>query len=312
MKVLVIGGTGLVGPHVVDRLLSAGAQVALFNRRGMGPNTVTPIKGNRRDTASLRKAFLDFRPDVAIDMIPYTKEDAQGLVEASSGCTSSLIAVSSIDVYLAYGRLHKTEPGEPLLGPITELSPLRTKRSKEGRAYDKLGVEEVLSRSATVPVSIFRLPMIYGPPDTSRVGHYVKRMVDKRPLIPIGSSYAKWRVRRLFTQNCAEAISLCTLASPSRSAIYNVAEERSYAEREWIEVIGRVLDWRGEIIEVADQDLPPPFGIDTRQEMSIDSSRIRKDLGYHEIVDCSRAREVAVKWVRDEFLAGRINEPVDY
>jgi nucleoside-diphosphate-sugar epimerase len=312
MKALVIGGTGLMGPHVVDRLRARGVEVAVFNRRGKEADGENAIKGDRRDATALRRAFQDFRPDIAVDMIPFTKQDAQGLLEASRGCVSGLVAVSSIDVYLAYGRLHRTEPGPPLPEPITESAPLRTKLSKEAPANDKLGVEQLLMESRETPVSILRFPMIYGPPDTSRVGTYVKRMLDRRPFILLNSSYARWRVSRAFALNCAEAIVLCALAPRSGAAAYNVAETHSFAEREWIREIGRVLDWKGEIVEAPDDVLAPPFGIDCGQEMVIDSTRIRTERGYREIVDCAEARRQAVEWARDEFASGRRGESVDY
>ena len=301
-----------MGPHVAARLRSANVEVVLFNRRGASDGGVPVIKGDRREPGALRKAFANFRPDVAIDMIPFTIEDAHCLVEASRVCSSALVAISSMDVYLAYGRLHRTEVGPIIEGPISESAPLRTKLGRDGSEYDKLGVERVLIQSCETPLSILRLPMIYGPPDMRRVGEYVKRVCDGRLRIPISASYAHWRTSRASSRNCAEAIPLCALAGKPGLSVYNVAEERIYSQAEWIGKIGRILDWKGKVIEVKDTRWPPPFGIDTRQEMIVDSSRIRAELGFREIVEPEEALKEAVCWARDELDSGRRQEDVDY
>ena len=77
-----------------------------------------------------------------------------------------VIAISSMDVYRAWGVVHQSEPGslEPL--PLTEDSPVRTNRqlyppetikmmqsifSWVDEHYDKIAVEEAILNSSEVP-----------------------------------------------------------------------------------------------------------------------------------------------------------------
>jgi nucleoside-diphosphate-sugar epimerase len=154
--------------------------------------------------------------------------------------------------------------------------------------------------------------MIYGPPDLRRVGEYVRRICDGRRRIPLAASYARYRTARASNRNCAEAVALCALARRSGASVYNVAEERTYSQAEWIGKIGRVLGWNGAVAEIDDAQWPPPFGIDTRQEMIIDSSRIRAELGFREVIEPEEALKEAVCWAKDELEAGKCQVDVDY
>src|SRR4029077_20322350 len=96
------------------------------------------------------------------------------------GIVRRVVAISSMDVYRAWGVLHRVEDGplEPL--PITEDSPLRTTRrlySSEtlkmmasifswlDDEYDKIAVEEAIMGDAELSGTVLRLPMVYGPGD---------------------------------------------------------------------------------------------------------------------------------------------------
>src|SRR2546428_5358115 len=127
MRVLVIGGTGFIGPDVLRRLVASGHEVAIFHRGEHETDLadVTHIHGDRARIREHRDDFARFRPEIAIEMRAMTEADARATVDALRGIAGRLLAVSSMDVYRAYGRLQGTEPGplEPL--PLTEDSPLR-------------------------------------------------------------------------------------------------------------------------------------------------------------------------------------------
>jgi len=120
MRILIIGGTNFIGPYLVRRLVGAGHDVAVFHRgqaRADLPDLVRHITGDRRRIVDRRDEFLRFGPDVAVDMIAYTEDDAQGLVETFRGLARRVVVISSGDVYLAYGRVTRTEPGADRADP---------------------------------------------------------------------------------------------------------------------------------------------------------------------------------------------------
>ena len=143
------------------------------------------ILGDRKQLASYRDEIRQLKPDVAVDMIPYSREDAASFMETMQGLAGRVIALSSIDVYLAYGRIHRTEPGPPIPVPLSESAPLRQTDQPAGPKYDKIAVEKIVMGNGNLPGTILRLPAIYGPHDhLHRLHPYLKRMDDGRPANP--------------------------------------------------------------------------------------------------------------------------------
>lgn len=71
-------------------------------------------------------------------------------------------------------------------------------------------------------------------------------------------------------------------------------------EAEWIQRIAQATGWKGEIITLSDKQMPAhlrkPY--DFSQDWSLDSSRIREELGYVEPTPPDIAMECSVAWQR--------------
>ena len=128
MKVLIVGGTGFIGPYVVAGLHELGHEVTAYHRgrtRAPLPAGVKEVLGDRAQLCERRAELAALRPEVVVDMRPMSEDDAQGVMTACRGIAQRFVAISSQDVYLAYGRLKGTEPGPPVAVPLTEESALR-------------------------------------------------------------------------------------------------------------------------------------------------------------------------------------------
>src|SRR5260370_39188668 len=64
-------------------------------------------------------------PEVVSDMIPFIEQDAREVMSAFRGVARRVVAISSQDVYQAFGRVNGKESGPVDAVPITEDSPLR-------------------------------------------------------------------------------------------------------------------------------------------------------------------------------------------
>jgi NADH dehydrogenase len=78
MQIGIIGGTGFVGSHIVDRLSEEGHQLRLLTRPGSehklpSHDAVTPVTGDVGDEAALRQCFEGC--DAAIFLIGILRED---------------------------------------------------------------------------------------------------------------------------------------------------------------------------------------------------------------------------------------------
>jgi nucleoside-diphosphate-sugar epimerase len=106
MKVLILGGTGLISTAITEQLLARGDTVFHYNR-GKRDATfggrVTTVTGDRYDHPAFVRQMgelqADHRFDVVIEMIGYKPDDVEDLSAAFAGKTGHLIFCSTVDVY---------------------------------------------------------------------------------------------------------------------------------------------------------------------------------------------------------------------
>ncbi len=152
-----------------------------------------------------------------------------------------------------------------------------------------------------LPGTILRLPMVYGPGDYQhRLFSYLKRMDDKRLAILLDEAEAQWRWTHGYVENVADAIALAVTDGRSAGEIYNVGEPFTFTMAEWIALIGKITGWQGRVVTVPHGRLPEPlrWDINAEQDLVVDSSRIRRELGYKERVDVEEALRKTVVWER--------------
>ncbi len=314
MRILVIGGTRFIGRAVVHLLSEQGHEVAVFHRTQANVPT-QQIFGDRAQLHSFKQDFARFSPEVVLDMIPFVEEDARSVMALFKGMVRRVVAISSQDVYRAYGRVLRTEPGPADPVPFTENSPLREKlypyrgatlRASEDKQrwmddYDKIPIERIVMNDPALPGTILRLPMVYGPGDNQhRLFEYLKRMDDKRPTILLDAAVASWRWTRSYVENVAAAIVLAVTDDRAAGRIYNVGEAQTLAIAEWIRAIADAVDWKGNIVTVPADRLPPYLvaEMDTTQELLMDTTRIRQELGYREPIELNEALARTISWER--------------
>lgn len=307
MRILVLGGSNLIGPPTVQRLLARGHRVAVFNRgqSAAPPDGVEHIIGERDALPSHRARFAAFAPDVVLHGICYTAPQAQAAVDVFAGLAGRMVMLSSVDVYRAFGRVLRTEPdadGPPGPLPIDEDAPLRSRLFPYGDAvrepdYDKIPAERVALGAEALPTTILRLPMVYGPRDhRHRMYDYARRMADGRPAILLGETVAAWRPCRAYVGDVAHAITLAVERGGRR--IYNVADPHDLSEKAWVEAIAAVYGWPGRVAVLPDGALPPAmrFEGDARHHLTVDSRRIRRELGFAETVPLDAALRATLDW----------------
>ena len=311
MRVLVIGGTGFIGPHLVRRLAGMGHSVAIFHRGNGGADLPAEhIRGDRRDLSTFH-----LQADVVIDLILSSGAQARALMDAFRGVARRVVAASSADVYRACEVLHGGEgPLEPV--PLREDSPLRTRLQTYPPAqlkmlqgifhwvddeYDKIPVERAILGDAKLPGTVLRLPMIYGPGDYLHRFHpFLRRMDDGRRVILFEEGWAAWRPPRGYVENVAEALALAADSGHAAGQVYNVAESPAFPELEWARKIAAATGWDGEFLTLPKERVPaylaPPGN--SAQHWEVDSSRIRRELGYREPVALDEAIRRTIAWER--------------
>lgn len=313
MRILILGGTRFIGPHVVHRLIEWGHSVTIFHRglnQAQFPPSVRSILGDRRELDGHRLEFERLAPDVVLDMYAMCEQDALDSTRVLSGIAGRFVVVSSMDVYRAYGVLLGLEDGPPDPLPLVEDSPLRTRlypyhgadtipldRTEE---YDKIPVEQVVLTRPDLPGTVVRLPMVYGPGDfRHRLYPFLQRMDRGRPTIVLPESVARWQGVWGYVENVALAIALAVSEERATGRVYHVAEAEPVDELERLSRLAMVAGWPGRFVVIPNTQVPswsPPLNL--AQRWVADSARIRRELGYAEAVDTQEALRRTMIWER--------------
>ena len=139
--------------------------------------------------------------------------------------------------------------------------------------------------------------MVHGPGDPyRRLSPYLKRMDDRRPAIILDEGLARWKCPRGYVEDVAAAIALAVVDERAAGRVFNVAEPDAFTEAEWVRRIGEAVGWRGEVVTVPGGRIPLPYRIE--QALDTDSGRIRRELGFVEVVTPGEALERTVAWER--------------
>jgi nucleoside-diphosphate-sugar epimerase len=316
MRVLLIGGTNFIGPYVVAALHRLDCEITVYHRGQHEPDLPPQVRHVHSPDAGIPvltfpAELTEPAPDVVLHMFPVGQDDARAAMSRFAGRASRMVALSSGDVYRAYGRLLGTEPGLPEPVPLDENAPLRAKlypyRANTGGPldwtyhYEKILVEQAVMTHASLTGTILRLPAVYGPGDPyHRLRPYLRRMDDGRSAIPLDSAQADWRWTHGYVENVASAIALAVVDERAAGEVFNVGEADTPSLIERVDQIGRVAGWMGRIVPVAQDKLPPhlraPF--QPGQNLVVATRKIREQLGYTELVSVEAGLRRTVDWER--------------
>lgn len=300
MRILIIGGTAFMGPHVVRKLSAAGHEITVFHRGQHEPDLPGSVKHVHSPSAAFPVSefpaeLVRWNPDTVLHMVAMGERDARAALRTFRGVARRLIVCSSGDVYAAYGLLIGTENYGPKVDLLNEDSALRSnlypyrKMAKSSEDwlyhYDKILVEEVVMQDPELQGTILRLPAVYGPGD-SRHGFfpYLKRMDDHRPAILLDKDHAGWRWTHGYVENVAAAITLAVLDDRAAGRIYNVGEKFTPAIEERVRLLAQIIGWKGQIVKLPRVSLPKHLqdAYNYSCDLAYDTNRIQRELGYQE------------------------------
>jgi nucleoside-diphosphate-sugar epimerase len=317
MKILLIGGSGFIGSFTAPMLQKDGHHVTIFHRgKTRAPEGAEEILGDHNFLQDHQLEFRRQKFDVVVDFVLSSGRQAQQLMDTVRSITGRVVALSSMDVYRAWGVFYNMESGGLQELPLKEDSELRTSRNtyppealKRAQAvygwldaeYDKIPVEQAVLGDPKLPGTILRLPMIYGSGDPVHRFHPVlKRIDDGRKQIIFADDVAPLRTPRGYVEDVGAAIALAATSPQAAGRVYNVCESESFGELDWARKIAAAANWTGEFV-VLPHDRTPKHLLwpgNTAQHVVASSERIRKELGYRERLPREEAMRRTIEWER--------------
>jgi len=193
MKVLFIGGTGVISTAATRLAAERGIELYLLNRGQRGvdiPPAVKVIHGDIHKSAETAKALKGHRWDAVVNWINFVPADIERDIELFHGVTNQYIFISSASVYQKPVSHYLITESTPLANPHWEYS--RNKIACEERAM-------LAYRTQGFPITIVRPSLTYG--DTlvplainswNKSWTVVKRMLDGKKVIVHGDGSNLW------------------------------------------------------------------------------------------------------------------------
>lgn len=191
MRVLVIGGTGLISSEIVQQLVDGGNDVTVCNRAMSGrpsPAAVRHLVADRRESRYFESLMAHSGTwDCVIDMVCFVPKEATSAVRAFAGRTSQYILTSTVDVYRKPATRYPYREDEPLGGI-------------GAYARNKVACERIVlaaHRRGQLQVSILRPAATYGEGSLpvhslGRSTTFLDRLRRGKPIVGHGDGSSLW------------------------------------------------------------------------------------------------------------------------
>lgn len=174
LNILILGGTGFLGPHTVNAALANGHSVTLFNRGKTNPelfNQLETITGDR-NTDDVKK-LTNRKWDAVIDTSAYYPRSVNLALEVLKDNIKQYLFVSTISVYADWSKIGMDETAKT--GKIDD--PTDEKITGESYGPLKALCEQAAEKHMSGKVSIIRPGLIVGPRDkTDRFTYWPVRI----------------------------------------------------------------------------------------------------------------------------------------
>jgi 2'-hydroxyisoflavone reductase len=191
MRLLILGGTGFIGPHQVRYALARGHQVTIFNRGRQKENWPGPVEELLGDRNSDLKALEGRDWDVCIDnpaTLPVWVREAARVLKGHVG---QYVFISTISVYAGNDKpADETAPLAAYTGddPMAETSESLKANPKLYGPLKALSEQEALTQYGEAATTVIRPSLIVGPSDeTDRFTYWPVRLARGGEILAPGA-----------------------------------------------------------------------------------------------------------------------------
>lgn len=189
LKVLFIGGTGIISASSVRRAVELGMDVHVLNRgnnarRRVLPDGVTQLTGDVSDIQSVRTAIGDRHFDAVANFVSFTGDDAKRAIETFSGRTDHYVHISTASLYRKPVRQWPIVESNVIGNPLVSYS------------QDKLDAERLLAQAYDdgFPATIVRPSHTYDETNPPLPGDWtiIERLQRGAEIVVPGDGTSLW------------------------------------------------------------------------------------------------------------------------
>lgn len=311
-NVLVVGGTGPTGRFIIEGLRERGHEVTIFHRGNHELPELADLEHIHNDphfADSIAEALGGRTFDTVLGMYGRTALVAKHF--ATRGTCKRFIGIGSNLGFSGWVNPESSYPtGTPVLvpedGPQVGEADVEQWPSLSFAAKIVDTERRVMAhhRAGEFDVTWLRYAVVYGPGNVNPWEWSVlKRVQDGRPYMIINSEGLEIR-SRVYSRNAAHAV-LLAFDNPEASAgeVYNCADDQQYTQRQWIEVAQAACGGKMDLISMPWEIAGPawsllPSHIESVTHGLVDTTKIRTQLGYRDVVPAADAIRETVDFYR--------------
>ncbi len=117
-------------------------------------------------------------------------------------------------------------------------------------------------------------------------------------VVRLPETRASFLVGRGYLPDIADALILCAEDRRPGNHVFHVQDKETLTWEDWWRIIAEVSNWKGRFERVPDSETDDPAvrTQDLTQHLYMDTSKIRRELGYTETVPMDEAVRRSVEW----------------
>ena len=253
MKLLIIGGTGVLSSAVVNEALKQNIEVTIVNRgkkKNIIPYGVKLIKADYRNESIMKKELVGKHYDAVIDFICYNLKQIEYSINLLHKFADQYIFISTTCVYNTSLPGIKNEESEKVLKTWDysinkwECEKYLVKKGKE------LGFNYTIIRPC-ITYDDTRIPYGIMPP----YGYhwtFVARILEGKPIIRWNGGTAQWNMMRV--EDFAVGV-VGILGNPKAyGEAFNVSGDDSYSWNDVIHTLEKLLDKKAVLFDMSSEE----------------------------------------------------------
>ncbi len=313
MKVLFIGGTGIISSACSQLALDRGIDLYLLNRGQSSrpvPAGAKVLNGDIREPESVRAALGDHKFDAVVNWIAFTPEHIETDLDLLRGRTAQYIFISSASAY-------QTPPGNL---PVTESTPLHNPFWQYSR--NKIACEERLTRAYReegFPITIVRPSHTYDRTLLPMQGRFtaIDRMRKGKKVVVHGDGTSLW----VLTHHRDFAKGLVGLLGNNHAIgdTYHITSDELLTWNQIHEILAKAAGTEAQIVHIPSDLInafDPAWGAgllgDKTHSMIFDNSKIKRIVpDFVCTIPFARGAEEIMAWYDEDPARQVVDEKVD-
>ena len=302
MRVLVLGGTGLISGAIVKRLLAENHEPVAVNRGSRSPvePNVETIVADKSDRPSFVERMKLQKADAVIDMISFNAEDVKTTLDAFGDNTEHIVVCSTV---AAYRRPYASMP-------VREDAEALHDDPAFAYAFNKAEMERVVQdawRERKMPVTVIRPSLTFGV-GAANLGTLrqnfgiVDRIRRGKPLVVFGDGVHCWSFS--FAPDVARAFVGVLGKRASFGQAYHATNEERTVWKDLYVTFGRLVGRDPELVHI-----PSKYLMEAAPEWC---SHLYYEKSYDGLFDNDKLRSVVPGFTAEITLEQGLSEILEW